>query len=78
MRFSRQGVIPDRDRVNNVALKELIEALPHGFISVGDVAYIKIEYLCPLFYGGQTKDLFPDNSNFYASQCHVGIEMAFG
>lgn len=72
------GVMPDRDAVNKVSLGKLVENLPDGFVAIADAAYTATEHMCALFYGYQAKKEENDAFNFYASQCRIRIEMAFG
>ena len=58
------GSINDRD-----AIKET--PLPYA-------AYEATEHLVSLFYGVHALDPENDNFNFYGSQCHIRVEMAFG
>ena len=70
--------MPDREAVYEVALGEMIESLPLSFVTIGDAAYIQTERLCPIFYTDAVKKKQNDNFNYYASQMHIWIEMAFG
>ena len=49
-----------------------------GFIVIGDAAYEVSENIVSLFYGVNALVLENDNFNFYGSQSHIRIEMAFG
>jgi hypothetical protein len=72
------GVTGDRQALDSCPLGEMIESLPGLFFAIGDCAYAPTEHLVPIF-GGQSATV-PNNShfNFYASQCRIRIEMAFG
>jgi DDE superfamily endonuclease len=70
--------IADREAINEVKLGNLIESLPYGYVSIGDAAYNCTEKLCALFSGDAAKKKSNDSFNYYASQCRIRIEMAFG
>lgn len=72
------GVVGDRDALFQCPLGDMVERLPGLFFAIGDAAYTPTEHLVPIF-GGQLATV-PANSNFnfYASQCRIRIEMAFG
>lgn len=72
------GVMPDRDAVNEVSLGALVDQLPGLFYVLGDCAYSPSEHMIPVFGGSQALNVDHDNFNFYASQCRIRIEMAFG
>lgn len=48
------------------------------FVILADAAYAPTERLIPMFYGINKKNAKCDALNFYASQCRIRIEMAFG
>ena len=52
--------------------------MPQGFVVIADAAYEATEHLVSLFYGVHALDPENDNFNFYGSQCHIRVEMAFG
>ena len=72
------GVMPDREAIEQVPLNRMIENLPGTFCVIGDCAYRPSEHLVPIFGGASALDPLHDNWNFYASQCRIRIEMAFG
>lgn len=74
------GVSKDRDAIKTCGLTKYIKELPTGVcVSIGDVAYEATEHMVPSCYQGIDK-FSPkyDNFNYYASQCRIRIEMAFG
>ena len=72
------GVLPDRVAIHEVELMDLIEGLPGTYVVIGDPAYPATEHLVPLFFGESVKRPEHDAFNYYASQCRIRIEMAFG
>lgn len=48
------------------------------YVIIADAAYEPSERVVPMFYGIHRADEQCDNYNFYASQCRIRIEMAFG
>ena len=72
------GVMGDRDAIFQCHLGDLIENLPGLFCAIGDCAYTPTEHLVPIFGGPQANITANSNFNFYASQCRIRIEMAFG
>jgi hypothetical protein len=72
------GVLGDRDAVFQCPLGNMIENLPGLFCAIGDCAYQPTEHLVPIFGGPQANVAANSNFNFYASQCRIRIEMAFG
>jgi hypothetical protein len=72
------GVTADRDAILECSLFDLIEALPFGYVTIGDAAYTPTEHMVAMYYGADRKQPKYDNFNFYASQCRIRIEMAFG
>ena len=67
----------DRDAIKETSLPSLLHNVLAGFIIIGDAAYEAYEKIVPLFYGVDALVLENDNFNFYRSQCHIHIEMAF-
>lgn len=56
-----------------------LDELPPMFVIIGDADYEATEdIVLPMFYGISKTDEECDNFNFYASQCRIRIEMAFG
>jgi DDE superfamily endonuclease len=72
------GVMSDREAIGQVPLHRMIEELPERYCVIGDCAYRPTEHLVPIFGGASALDRNNDNWNFYASQCRIRIEMAFG
>ena len=72
------GVLGDRDALFQCPLGEMIENLPGLFCAIGDCAYTPTEHLVPIFGGSLATIPSNSNFNFYASQCRIRIEMAFG
>jgi hypothetical protein len=72
------GSANDRDAIKECEAYQLIHNLPSGFVVIGDAAYEASEHLVPMYYGQHRKVEDCDNFNFYASQCRIRIEMAFG
>ena len=68
----------DREALHECSLYDLIENLPLGFVVISDNAYKPTEHNCPIY--GRAERLIPkyDNFSYYASQCRIRIEMAFG
>lgn len=76
--FSAPGVTGDRDAIKQCSLYQLIEGLPPGVCVIGDAAYQATEHMVPVYQGAEKLVPKYDNFNFYASQCRIRIEMAFG
>ena len=74
--FASPGVTADRDAIKHCGLDKLVEALPFGVCLIGDAAYEPSEHM--IFQGQQRENKRNDNFNFYASQLHIRVEMAFG
>jgi hypothetical protein len=72
------GVMGDRDAIDQIPLGEMIENLPGLYCVIGDCAYTPTEHLVPIFGGADAKGKANDDFNFFASQCRIRIEMAFG
>jgi hypothetical protein len=72
------GSVNDRDAIQESGLLIQLQKLPKIFVIIGDAAYPASERIVPMFYGVNRKDPQCDNFNFYASQCRIRIEMAFG
>jgi hypothetical protein len=72
------GSTNDRDAVLETGIPKALDNVPEGFCVIGDAAYEASERLVPLFYGVSRLEAEHDNFNFYASQCRIRIEMAFG
>jgi hypothetical protein len=76
--FAAPGVTGDRDAIKQCSLYQLIERLPRGFCVIGDAAYQPTEHMVPVYQGAEKLVPKYDNFNFFASQCRIRIEMAFG
>jgi DDE superfamily endonuclease len=76
--FAAPGVTGDRDAIKQCSLHELIEGLPVGICVIGDAAYQPTEHMIPVYQGAEKLIPKYDNFNFFASQCRIRIEMAFG
>lgn len=72
------GSVNDREAVKEAGILTALSALPELFVIIGDAAYEPSERLVPMFFGVNRQDASCDNFNFYASQCRIHIEMAFG
>jgi hypothetical protein len=72
------GVVGDREALFQCPLGDMIENLPGLFFAIGDCAYTPTEHLVPIFGGPLATVPANSNFNFYASQCRIRIEMAFG
>jgi hypothetical protein len=72
------GVTADRDSLEACGFFDIIEALPVGYVTIGDAAYRPTERMVPMYMGEDRKIPMYDNFNFYGSQCRIRIEMAFG
>jgi DDE superfamily endonuclease len=72
------GVVGDREALFQCPLGDMIESLPGLFFAVGDCAYTPAEHMVPIFGGSLATVPVNSNFNFYASQCRIRIEMAFG
>jgi hypothetical protein len=72
------GVMSDRDAINQISLGQFVENLPTGYVAIGDAAYTATEHLAPIYYGRLGKIKRYSDYNYYASQCRIRIEMAFG
>lgn len=76
--FAAPGVTGDRDAIKQCSLYDLVESLPHGVCIIGDAAYQPTEHMVPVYHGADKLNAKYDNFNFYASQCRIRVEMAFG
>jgi DDE superfamily endonuclease len=72
------GSTNNRDAVLETGIPNAIDKVPENFCIIGDAAYEPSERLVPLYYGISRLEPEHDNFNFYASQCRIRIEMAFG
>ena len=72
------GVTKDRNGIVTSGLLDLVNCLPQGYVVIGDAAYQPSEKFVPVFGGDLATIKDNDNFNFYVSQLHIRIEMAFG
>jgi hypothetical protein len=72
------GVMSDSEAITRTPLDALVSQLPGDYCVIGDCAYRPSEHLVPIFGGASAMLTAHDNWNFYASQCRIRIEMAFG
>ena len=68
----------DCDTIKETSLPSLLRNVLAGFIIIGDAPYKASEKIVPLSYGVDALVPENDNFNFYGSQCHICIKMAFG
>jgi hypothetical protein len=64
--------------IEGSSLSAKIENLAPIYAVIGDAAYKSTEHLVSMYYGGNRYDELQDNFNFFASQCRISIERAFG
>ena len=62
----------------NVDFQHLVESTCGVLYCIGDCAYTPMEKLLPIYRSKQAAKERYDNFNFYTSQLHICIEMAFG
>ena len=72
------GVTGDHDAIKQCLLYDLVESLPLGVCFIGDAAYQPTEHMVPVYQGADKLTSKYDNFNFFASQCRIRVEMAFG
>jgi hypothetical protein len=72
------GSSSDREALLDTDLPTLLEKVPDGFALIGDPAYEATEKMVPIYHGISKQNPDTDNFNYYASQCRIRIEMAFG
>jgi DDE superfamily endonuclease len=72
------GSVNDRDAIQENNLLTLLQKLPKVFVIIGDAAYAPSEQIVPMFYGINRNDPQCNNFNYYAFQCQICIEIAFG
>ena len=71
-------IMGDRQAIHECGISKLLENTHGVLYCIGDCAYTPMEKLLPIYRSEQvTKERY-DNYNFYASQLHIHIEMAFG
>lgn len=72
------GSVNDRDAIKKTTLIDHYKHIPPKLVIIGDCAYEPSEIIVPMFYGVNKNKPDCDAFNFYASQCRIRIEMAFG
>jgi hypothetical protein len=72
------GSTGDNDAIGQISISNRIAQLPVGYCIIGDAAYTPTEHLVPIYSGNDRLIKRNDDFNFYASQCRIRIEMAFG
>ena len=72
------GVMGDRQAIHECGLSKLVESTCGVLYCIRDCAYTPTEKLLPIYRSEQAARERYDNFNFYASQLHIHIEMAFG
>ena len=72
------GVMDDRKAIHECRLSTLVESTHGVLYCIGDCAYTSVEKLLPIYRSKQAAKERYDNFNFYTSQLHIHIEMAFG
>lgn len=76
--ISGPGSMNDREAIKESGLLDDIRNLPEPYVIIADAAYEATEQVVPVFYGISRQDTECDNFNYFASQCRIRIEMAFG
>lgn len=72
------GSANDQDAIKAFFAYDLVNILPTGYFIIADSAYKESEHLVLMFFGLNRKAVDCNNFNFYASQCRIRIDMAFG
>jgi DDE superfamily endonuclease len=72
------GVMGDQEAIKQVELWSLINNHLGLFCAIGNCAYLPTAHLIPIFGGAQAKVKNHDDLNYFARQCCIQIEMAFG
>jgi hypothetical protein len=75
------GSTGDNDAIGQITISKRIAVLPLGYCIIGDAAYTRTEHLVPIYSGNDRlikQNQRNNDFNFYASQCRIRIEMAFG
>jgi hypothetical protein len=75
---SAPGSTGDNDAIHQISLASRIAALPFGYCIIADAAYTATEHIVSIYAGIDRLKKRNDDFNFYASQCRIRIEMAFG
>ena len=78
LEMAAPGSWNDRDAIKETAFPRMLDKIPEGFVIIGDAAYESNERLVSMYHGAERLDPKNDNFNYYASQCRIRIEMAFG
>ena len=72
------GIMGDDQAIHECGLSKLVESTHGALYCISDCAYTPTEKLVPIYRSEQSAKERYDNFNFYASQLHIHIEMAFG
>jgi hypothetical protein len=72
------GSTGDNDAMHQTSLAARIAALPLGYCIIADAAYTPTEHIVSIYAGIDRLNPRNDSFNFFASQCRIRIEMAFG
>ena len=72
------GIMGDHQAIHECGLSKLVESTRGVLYCIGDCAYTLTEKLLPIYRSEQSAKERYDNFNFYTSQLHIRIEMAFG
>ena len=68
----------DHQTIHECGLSKLVESTHRALYCIGDCTYTPTEKLLPIYRNEQSAKERYDIFNFYASQFHIFIEMAFG
>ena len=71
------GIMGDQHVVVECGLSKLVESTSRLLYCIGDCAHTPMEKLLPIYRSEQAARERYDNYNYYASQLHICIEMAF-
>ena len=72
------GIMGDHQAIHECGLSELVESTCGVLYCISDCAYTPTKKLLPIYRSEQSAKERYDNFNFYTSQLHIHIEMAFG
>ena len=72
------GVMGDHQAIHECGLSKLVESTRGVLYCIGDCAFTPTEKLLPIYRSEQSAKERYNNFNFYTSQLHIHIEMAFG
>ena len=71
-------VLPDREVYQLSNLAGLVNNLPSEYVVISHPTYTATENMIPLFFGEAVKEKENNIFNYFALQCHIRIELAFG